>query len=85
MLEVASPLFPCSISSQNHTLSLINGGASLSLSRFEVAIVFLLLCGSHSLVAFDLGKPLSMLKSNFTHLHTFTKKLSFNGKLATHT
>ena len=48
-------------------------------------MVVFLLCGSHTLVAQALGKPLSMLKSTFSHLHFFTKIGSFNGKLATHT
>ena len=85
MLEGASPLIPCSIASQNHSLSLLSTEAHLSLSRFEGIIVFLLLCGSHSLVALALGKPITMLKSNFMHFHFFTKKPSFSGNLATHT
>ena len=85
MLEDAPPPPPCPQASQNHSLSLINGGAFLSLSRFLRAMVFLVLGGSHTLLALALGKTLTIIKPTFIHLHLFTKKPSFNGKLATHT
>ena len=74
----------CLLTTKTHTLS-PQWGTSLPLSRFGVAMVIFLLCGSHTLVALALSKPLPMLKPNFTHLHFFTKIWSFNGKLATHT
>ena len=67
------------------SLSLSSLEAHLSLSRFVKAMVDFMLCGSYPLVPLSLGKPPSMLKSTFMHLHIFTKKSSFNGKLATHT
>ena len=80
-LESAPPSFPYPLPGLNHSLSLLDGSAFLSLSRNEWAIVFLMLGGSHSFVSLVLGKPLTILNITFAHFHFPTKIWTFNGKL----